>query len=253
MNNIALIFAALLMILNFCGMAMADELPEETVPVMEETLPPLPAENILPDLEPVPEPETEPKAPAQSSIFDIMVTVRPGENPARQVDMAAYYMEEMLTAAAEGDVKSGRDAEKGRNAAIDAVASEEQKISFDELYLLSRVICWEAGSEWLSEDFRLCVGEVVLNRVASPEFPDTVYDVVYQKGQYSGVNTLKFANLKPGRDCVDVALRLLQGERRMVPAVVYHSGSVQGELFSMHADRSLGNTYFCLSSKLELY
>ena len=92
-----------------------------------------------------------------------------------------------------------------------------------------------------------------LNRVASPEYPDTLYDVVYQKGQYTGVNTARFANMKPGEDCVDAALKLLQGERRMVPAVVYQSDYIQGELFSMYSDRRLGNTYFCLSPNLELY
>ena len=131
--------------------------------------------------------------------------------------------------------------------------SSQQKISFDDLYLLSRVIYSEAGSDWLSEEFRLCVGEVVLNRVASPEFPDTIYDVVYQKGQYSGVNTAKFASLKPGRDCVDAALKLLQGERLMVPSVIYQSDYIQGELFSMYSDRRLGNTYFCLSPNQDLY
>ena len=97
------------------------------------------------------------------------------------------------------------------------------------------------------------MGEVALNRVASPEYPDTLYDVVYQKGQYTGVNTARFANMKPGEDCVDAALKLLQGERRMVPAVVYQSDYIQGELFSMYSDRRLGNTYFCLSPNLELY
>ena len=87
----------------------------------------------------------------------------------------------------------------------------------------------------------------------SPEFPDSMQDVVYQKGQYSGVNTAKFANLAPGKDCVDVALMLLQGERRMVPAVVFQSDFVQGEIFSMYTDRRLGTTYFCLSANLDLY
>jgi hypothetical protein len=67
------------------------------------------------------------------------------------------------------------------------------------------------------------------------------------------VNTARFASLTPRRPCVDVALRLLQGERRMVPAVVFQSDSIQGELFTMYADRRLGNTYFCLSERLELY
>lgn len=230
MKGIYSLIAALLIILNLCAFAPK---PVEASP----------APTVVPTQTPAPTP----------SIFDIMSTTLPAESPAYQVDMAAYYLEEMLSAAAEGDVKSGRDAEDGRNSAIDAVASDEQKISFEELYLLSRVIYSEAGSEWLDEDFRLCVGEVVLNRMESPEFPDSMHDVVYQKGQYSGVNSAKFANLKPGKDCVNVALKLLQGERRMVPAVVFQSDYVQGEIFSMYCDRSLGNTYFCLSANIDLY
>ncbi len=228
MKSIYSLMAALLIILNLCGSAA-----------------PLPAESP----EPSPAPSPEPSA----SIFDIMDTALPAESPAYQVDMAAWYLSEMLSAAAEGDVSAGQEAEAGRNAAIDAADSDEQKISFDELYLLARLIFSEAGSDWLEEDFRLCVGEVVLNRVASPEFPDTIHDVIYQKGQYSGVNSAKFASLKPGEDCVDTALKLLQGERLMVPAVVYQSDNVQGEIFSMYCDHHLGNTYFCLSANLELY
>ena len=201
---------------------------------------------------PTPLPTAEPAPSPEPSIFDIMATAEPA-SPAWQVDMAAYYLDEMLAAAAIGDVEAGHEAEDGRNAAIDAANSGEQKISFDDLYLLARVIYSEAGSDWLDEEFRLCVGEVALNRVASPEYPDTLYDVVYQKGQYTGVNTARFANMKPGEDCVDAALKLLQGERRMVPAVVYQSDYIQGELFSMYSDRRLGNTYFCLSPNLELY
>ena len=139
------------------------------------------------------------------------------------------------------------------SAAIDAINADTEKISFDDLYLLARVIYYEAGSDWLDEEFRLCTGEVVLNRVASPEFPDTIYDVVYQKGQYPVVSSPGFSSMKPGEDCVDAALKLLQGERLMVPSVVYQSDCIQGELFSMYSDMRLGNTYFCLSANLDLY
>ena len=202
---------------------------------------------------PAPIPTSETETEEISSIFDIIVTAVPTEGPGYTVDLAAYYLEEMCSAAAEGDVDSGREAEQSRNAAIEAVSADAEEISFDDLYLLARVIYSEAGSDWLDEEFRLCVGEVVLNRVASPEFPDTIYDVVYQKGQYSGVNTAKFANLEPGRDCVDAALKLLQGERLMVPSVIYQSDYIQGELFSMYSDRRLGTTYFCLSPNQDLY
>ncbi|MCR5576428.1 MAG: cell wall hydrolase, partial [Oscillospiraceae bacterium] len=146
---------------------------------------------------------------------------------------------------------AGRAAEQSRNAAL-AAGGEGEEIAFDDLLLLARVIDCEAGSDWLTDDFRLCVGEVVLNRVASPEFPDTLREVVYQRGQYGVVNSARFSGA-PRRDCVDAALRLLQGERRMVPAVVFQSDSLQGELFTMYSDRRLGNTYFCLSERLELY
>ena len=119
--------------------------------------------------------------------------------------------------------------------------------------LLARIIDSSAGSDWLTDEFRMCVGEVVLNRVASPEFPDTIQGVVYQKGQYSVVNTARFASLAPRFECVDAALRLLQGERHMVPGVVYQADYLQGELFSVYFDRRLGNTYFCLSENLDLY
>ena len=47
----------------------------------------------------------------------------------------------------------------------------------DELYWLSRIISAESRGEPLLG--KLAVGTVVLNRVASGEFPDTVYDVIF--------------------------------------------------------------------------
>lgn len=168
------------------------------------------------------------------------------------VDMADYYLLEMRDAAERADTTAGRTAEAARNAAIEA-GGEGEKICFDDLLLLFRVLDAMAGSDWLTDDFRMCVGEVVLNRVASPEFPDTLYGVVYQRGQYTVVNTARFSTIVPRRECVDCALRLLLGERHMVPAVVYQADYLQGELFTMFPDRQLGATYFCLSSRLDLY
>ena len=164
-----------------------------------------------------------------------------------------YYLEEMGRAAVAGDTQAGREAEQYRNEIIDQNGSGEVKISFDDLYLLAKLICAEAGSDWLSDDFRLCVGEVVLNRVDSPEFPDNISDVVYQKGQYASAGTAAFASLVPSQACVDVALRLMQGERKMAPSVVFQSDHEQGEIFSMYTDRRLGTTFFCVSPNQELY
>ena len=54
----------------------------------------------------------------------------------------------------------------------------------DDLYELSHIINAEAGDAACSDELRIAVGSVVLNRVASDLFPDTVYEVVHQEGQY---------------------------------------------------------------------
>lgn len=226
-----------------------DTLPELPLPDSSPPPSPSPAASPAPSPEAAPQPEydTVPEAPA--SIFDFLE----GSSATMEVDMIAYYLSQMTAAAVSGDTAAGREAEENRNALIDLKESSQEKISFDDLYLLSKLIYAEAGSDWLSDDFRLCVGEVVLNRVASPEFPDTIYDVIYQKNQYSSVSSPSFSTLIPSQDCVDVALRLLQGERQMVPSVVFQSNYAQGEIFSIHKDRRLGDTFFCVSNNLELY
>ena len=209
-----------------------------------------------------PEPTPEPTPTPAPTITPTPIPTRPPEEGnyvflghrtwKTAVDMADYYLLEMRDAAERADTAAGRTAETARNAAIEA-EGEGFKISFDDLLLLSRVLDAMAGSDWLTDDFRMCVGEVVLNRVASPEFPDTLYGVVYQRGQYTVVNTARFSTIVPRPECVDCALRLLLGERHMVPAVVYQADYLQGELFTMFPDRQLGATYFCLSSRLDLY
>ncbi|MGN0982879.1 MAG: cell wall hydrolase [Candidatus Limivicinus sp.] len=195
--------------------------------------------------------ESAPLAPVETgpSIFDLLS----GSTVTLELDMAAHYLEEMGKAAVAGDIKAGRQAEQYRNEIIDQKGSGEAKIGFDDLYLLAKLICAEAGSDWLSDDFRLCVGEVVLNRVDSPEFPNTISEVVYQKGQYASAGTAAFTSLVPNQACVDAALRLMQGERLMAPSVVFQSDHEQGEIFSMYTDRRLGTTFFCVSPNQDLY
>lgn len=53
----------------------------------------------------------------------------------------------------------------------------------DTLYWLSRIIYSESGNQSLQG--KIAVGNVVMNRVASPKFPDTIYDVLFQKNQFS--------------------------------------------------------------------
>ncbi len=57
--------------------------------------------------------------------------------------------------------------------------------SSSDIYLLAKVIAAEARGE--SYTGQVAVGAVVLNRVDSASFPDTIAGVVYQKGAFSAV------------------------------------------------------------------
>ncbi len=148
-----------------------------------------------------------------------------------------------------GDGEAGVAAAEGWNA-----AEGRPHLDYDELLLLSKLITWEAGSVWLTDELRLGVGEVALNRVASPEFPNTLKEVVYQEGQYAGTDTYDFqVALQPTRPCTEAALRLLLGERILAPQVVFEGHAVQGPVHSVFRDMHYGSIYFCESHFPELY
>ena len=164
------------------------------------------------------------------------------------------YMELMIQAVMKGDTEAGTQAEQARSEKIEAMGLSYDEVTFDDLLLLSRVIYREAGSNWLSEEWKMSVGEVVLNRVASSEFPNTIREVVMQPGQYGGL-TKEFKYLRPSRTCVEIALRLLMGERVLEePSVVFQSnGHLGSGVYKKLVDDQLGVTYLCYSSHPELY
>lgn len=70
---------------------------------------------------------------------------------------------------------------------LQVCASGSSVYSDEDLYWLSRIIHAEAGNQ--SMEGRICVGNVVLNRVKSEKFPDTIKDVVLSPGQFCPVTS----------------------------------------------------------------
>lgn len=74
----------------------------------------------------------------------------------------------------------------GRPGAIIIEDTEEQiqeEIKLGEMELLAQLVEAEAGNQ--SFEGKCLVVDVVLNRVESEEFPDTISEVIYQDGQFS--------------------------------------------------------------------
>ena len=176
--------------------------------------------------------------------------------PARAAyDPDTDYMAAMCEAVMAGDFGAGADAGARRAEKIAGMGLDVPQVDFEELWLLSKIIYAEAGSVWLPMEWKMAVGEVVLNRVASPEFPDTMRAVLEQPGQYYGRNNPYFDRLRPLPESVEAARRLLEGERVLSePGVVFQSNFRQGSgVFLELRDSLLGSTYLCWSSRPELY
>lgn len=62
--------------------------------------------------------------------------------------------------------------------------TEPSTVNDEAAELLAIVIYQEAGSDSICDECRRRVGDVVLNRVASDRFPDSIYGVLTQQSQY---------------------------------------------------------------------
>ena len=163
------------------------------------------------------------------------------------------YLGMMLQAAQRGDVQAGREAEELYRLQA-AEKGEDVRLSFDELYLLSRAIHYKYGHYRYSDELRMCAGEVILNRMASPEYPDNMEAVILQAVQTPGTDPESFQQCScPSQACVAVACRLLAGERMLEPEVVLETHSPGKNVYAMFCDDLLGNTYFLKSEHPELY
>ncbi len=92
----------------------------------------------------------------------------------------------------------------------------------EEIWLIATVVNWEAGNQ--SYEGKLAVANVVLNRVRSSKYPNTIKGVIYQKSQFSGVSdgaggpSAKFqARLDkgPGTECIKAAMDALSGNNNV--------------------------------------
>ena len=83
----------------------------------------------------------------------------------------------------------------------------------DTLKMLATIIWCEARGE--SYDGQLAVGSVIMNRVRSSAYPNTVYDVIFASGQFSPVKTGSFqkayANNSANSSCYQAAQAVLDG------------------------------------------
>lgn len=124
--------------------------------------------------------------------------------------------------------------------ATGSVELGEDPVSEEDIDLLARLLYAEAGSDWIEDKTIYWVGSVVLNRVNSEHYPDTLYDVIYDEGQYSCTWSGGIYN-EPTDRCYRIAEDLLRNGSILPENVLYQAEFKQGSEVYDESD----NLYFC--------
>ncbi len=101
--------------------------------------------------------------------------------------------------------------EKAKKLAAEKAAQTEALIaSVDDLMLLAALIHIEAGAE--SYEGQVAVGAVVMNRVKSKTYPNTIKEVIYQKSQFSTARIPTVLANGPLESCIRAAREAMDGK-----------------------------------------
>lgn len=119
------------------------------------------------------------------------------------------------------------------------------EVAQSEIDLLARVIYAEARGE----DFegQVAVGAVVLNRLKSSGFPNTIHDVVYQRGAFTAVID-KQIHLTPNEEAYKAAEAALRGEDPTGGALFYFNPKTATDQWikSRAVIKTIGNHTFSI-------
>lgn len=162
-----------------------------------------------------------------SNIADYADQISDAEAQAREYEASIKKLEEDLEYLKK---KLAQEIAMSRQAA-NATWRNISDVTFaeDDRYLLANLIYCEAGGE--PYDGKLAVGAVVINRVLSSVYPDTVVGVIYQTNQFTPVRSgrleLALTSNKATADCYRAAEEAMAGMSN-VGNCVYFRTPVEG-------------------------
>lgn len=134
------------------------------------------------------------------------------ENEAEAREKLEQVKQEILEEEqAKAEAEARRAEEEARKAEEEArKAAAVVSYSEQDYQVLLQIVQAEAGI--CDEKGKILVANVVLNRVRSQQFPDTITDVVYQPSQFSPVSNGSIHRVKVTDETIDCVNRALVGE-----------------------------------------
>ena len=118
-----------------------------------------------------------------------------------------------------------------------------EEITAEERELLARVVYAESNTEPI--EGQIAVAQVVLNRVRSSSFPNTISGVIYQKGAFSCVSNGSINNT-PNNQSIRAALDALNGWDPTGGCLYYYNPRLTDDTWirTRTVQTVIGNHYF---------
>ncbi len=158
------------------------------------------------------------------------------ENPQNAKTLEEIAAEEAARKAAEEEAaRKAAEEEAARQAENNARYDAAMSASTDDQTLLAAIIYCEAGNQ--PYDGKVGVGAVVLNRVRSGSYPNSIREVIYQRGQFGPAITGKLDRVLAGghipSECYQAAADALAGYNPIGDALYFGNGNY-GQLIGDH-------------------
>ena len=107
----------------------------------------------------------------------------------------------------------------GKNEIIEPTLYET--LSDEEIYLLEVTIQHEVGN--FSKEYKRLVAELIYNRYLSDEFPNTITEVLFQKGQFQGIQQWAYSGIEIDNETKEVVKQVFSEETTSHPATFYYN------------------------------
>ncbi len=162
-----------------------------------------------------------------------------------QTKKAVMYFQRKNGLTADGIVGAKTLKALGISTSGSSTSTSGSNYSDNDLNLLAKLIYGEARGE--SYTGQVAVGAVVLNRVKSSSFPNTISGVIYQKNAFTAVSDGQI-NLTPDQTAKKAAKDALNGWDPTNGALYYYNPSIATSswIFSRKTLTTIGNHVFAV-------
>lgn len=175
---------------------------------------------------------------------DALSEIRKPINPSDEFISSIIELDVNKTDESNDDLHILDEEETEKTTIKEETTAETVKTDENDRHYLAAAICQEAGGE--SEEVQLLVANVIINRVNSSIYPNTIYGVLTDYMQYGmmwkyGISFPAWADETTIEKCYSIAERILNGERVCPENVLFQAEFEQGSGIY----KEIENIYFC--------